>query len=298
MQLITMLNDFEAVTSGDVMIIQLPSSRKWDIDGKRIETSYGKGTQVSVAKDAVISTVTSAQRVLKYYVNGDSEISSERMNAYRADFDYGDNYPDLETEFEHRKLLAELDKFTPVYEETPEVLIPIEYRVIGEFTDTGSDYIETALTYGKGRFYNNEMSFFKLNVTGLLGNELQKFAKEKGLTFSNSTHSGYRYAQINGVYVSEKAWETRLQEGSTQYHPTLTSAKQAEQTLVGELRQMLNAKFNYSKLDGLLINEIYGDLRRIKGYVQELEVKVKSDNTKRLAIRAIDELQIKLGENK
>jgi hypothetical protein len=294
-----MLNDFEAVTSGDVMIIQLPSSRKWDIDGKRIETSYVKGTQVSVAKDAVISTVTSPQRVLKYYVNGwSSEISIERMNAYRADFDYGDNYPDLETEFEHRKLLAELDKFTPVYEETPEVLIPIEYKVIGEFTDTGSDYIETALTYGKGRFYNNEMSFFKLNVTGLLGNELQKFAKEKGLTFSNSTHSGYRYAQINGVYVSEKAWETRLQEGSTQYHPTLSSAIGAEQTLVGELRQMLNAKFNYSKLGVLLINEIYGDLRRIKGYVQELEVKVKSDNTKRLAIRAIDELQIKLGENK
>jgi hypothetical protein len=298
MQLIAMLNYFEAVTSGDVMIIQLPANRVWDIDGKRVASPYGKGTQVSVAKDAVISTVTSAQRVLKHYVNGDSEISSELMNEYRADFDYGDNYPDLETEFQHRKLLADLGKYTPVYEKTPEVLIPIEYRVIGEFTDTGSDYIETALTYGKGRFYNNEMSFFKLNVTGLLGNELQRFAKEKGLTFSNSTHSGYRYAQINGLYVSEKAWETRLQEGSTQYHPTLTSAKKAEQTLVGELRQMLNAKFNYSKLDGLLINEIYGDLQRIKGYVQELEVKVKSDNTKRLAIRAIDELQIKLGENK
>ena len=154
MQLITMLNDFEAVTSGDVMIIQLPSGRKWDIDGKRIETFYGKGTQVSVAKDAVISAVTSAQRVLKYYVNGDSEISSERMNAYRADFDYGDNYPDLETEFQHRKL------------------------------------------------------------------------------------------------------------------------------------------------DGLLINEIYNDLQHIKGYVRELEVKVKSDNTRRLAIKCIDELQIKLGENK
>lgn len=298
MQLITMLNDFEAVTSGDVMIIQLPANRVWDIDGKRVASPYGKGTQVSVAKDAVISTVTAAQRVLKHYVNGDSEISSERMNAYRSDFYYGDNYPDLETEFEHRKLLAELDKFTPVYEETPEVLTPIEYKVIGEFTDTGSAYIETSLTYGKGRFYNNETSFFKLNVTGLLGNELQKFAKEKGLTFSNSTHSGFRYAQINGVYVSEKAWETRLQEGSTQYFPTLSSAIGAEQALVGELRQMLNAKFNYSKLDGLLVNEIYGDLRRIKEYVQGLEVKVKSDNSKRLAIRAIDELQIKLGENK
>jgi len=296
MQVITMLNDYEAVVSGDVMIIQLPISRKWDIDGKRIETSYMKCQQFSVAKDAIISLVTPPQRTLKYYTKDGIDIPSERMSAYRAEYDYGDNYPSLEVEFEHRKLLAELDKFTAVYEESPEILTPIEYKIIGEFTDTGSDFIETPLTYGKGRFYNNETSFFKLNVTGLLGNELQKFAKERGLSFDNSNHSGYRYAKIDGVYVSEKAWENRLQEGSAQYYPTLSSAIGTEQALVGELRLMLNAKFNYNKVDGVLVNEIYNELTYIKNKVIFLDVKAKHDTDKKITLNRIDKLINRLGE--
>jgi hypothetical protein len=297
MQFITMLKDFEAVVSGNTMVIQLPANRVWDIDGKRIETRYSSvSPQYSVAIDAVISQVTPAQRTLVKYTLDGVDITLEQMRGHRRAWDDGDCYPDLETEFEHRKLLAELDKAVGVYEETPELLTPIEYKVVGEFTDTGSKFIETPLTYGKGRFYPNDTSFFKLNVTGLLGDTLRQFAKERGFSFENSTHSGYRYAKIDNTYVSTKEWEKKLEENSTQYYPTLSAAIGAEQTLVAELRQMLNSRFNYSKLEGLLCSDVFKELEYLLGRVSALEVKAKSESSHRAVIVNIKQLMTKLGE--
>jgi len=296
--MIALLRDFEAVKSGEVLIIQLPInySQHYAVSGKVIGNRSGH--QITIHQDEVLQKYTAPVRnLVKVVLESGIELSPDEMkviqNQYK-DEDYYTAYPSLEVEFEHRKQLLELEKAERVYEETPEEFIPIELTIIGEMNDTGSKYITTPLVYGKARFSQYTESFYNLNVLFLLADVMKDFADSNNLKFTNSTHSGYRFAQIDDKYVSNKTWDDMLEGKSNRTYKTLQEAKSAEQVYRNDFLNYLRAKFNKNTLDAASIAQVYAKLESIKNSVRDLEVKQKSYHSKNAAINLINDLLKKL----
>jgi hypothetical protein len=291
---IKFLKDLEAVVCGDTLILQLPSGY-YLLDDRDLQVGYSN-TQVAITKDTNVYKRTLATKTLSKVVLQDGrEVSAQEYNEAQRMYDYGDCYPDLDTEYAHRKFLTELDAAEKVYETTEEQLELLSYTVVGELTDTGSKFIETPLVYGQARFSNYDNAFYKLNVTGLLGEVIQQFAKDKGFKFHNSTHSGYRYCQIDSNYVSSGKWE-KLLEGTEHHYNSLLLAKQAEKSYAEDMLDYLKAKYNTEKLSEESCAAVFKQLAEIRFKVANLRVTSKSDIGWRAALRLLDETMSRLGK--
>lgn len=297
MNIIALLNPFEAVTSGDTMIVQFPSDHnQYTIDGKLMRSTYNR--QIAMDVNSEICRYTPPKKTLAKVIAADGvEYTAEERSAELSRFlgeDGEAGYPSLEVEFEHRKLLQNINDGEMIYDVTDAETTPVEVTVVGEYVDTGSKFITTPLIFGKGRFYTSANSFYKVNVAGVIGDTIKTFAEENNLKFENSTHSGFRYAKVDGSYVIPKEWELDSQKGE-RVLPTLEAAKQFE----GEVRQVisrhLRAKFNIGRASGILISELYSELVSISNLLDKLDVKQKSVQTKHTVREKLVKLRNRLG---
>lgn len=273
---IDLLKEKEAVVAGSVMTVCLPAGR-YKI-GDRVVSVGWHSSQVTVNRDEVIYNYTPPRtKVLSYTYDDGRTISYDDAQKIRSLFRYDDEYeyPDLDAEFAHRKQLLELEKATAVTEQSDEVLTPVEITIVCELIDTGSKYIETAISYGGARFHSHENSFYRVDVTQLLGDTIKQFATDNNLRFDNS-NSGYRFCKIEGAFVSTPELENLLKEGSYRVFPTLEEAKKAEQSYRGKLLTHLRGKYIKSTFDEVTRAELYSDLESILRRLSELEVKQKS----------------------
>jgi hypothetical protein len=291
---IKFLKDLEAVVCGDTLILQLPSGY-YRLDDRELTVGYSN-TQVAITKDTkVYKRIPATKALIKVVLQDGREVSAQDYTEAQRKYDYGDCYPDLDTEYAHRKFLTELDAAEKVYEITDEQLELLSYTVIGELTDTGSKFIETPLVFGQARFSNYDNAFYKLNITGLLGEVIQQFAKDKGFKFSNSTLSGYRYCQIDGSYVSSGKWE-KLLDGAQHHYTSLSLAKEAEKAYTEEILTYLKAKYNTEKLSEETCAAVFKQLSEIRFKVGNLKVTSKSDMGWRAALRLLDDTMLRLGK--
>jgi hypothetical protein len=292
---IDLLKENEAVVSGNTMIVCLPHGM-YKI-GDRVVSIGWNNNQVAVNRDEVIYKHTPPRvKVVGYTYEDGKTISFEDAQVIRSLYCYDGEYEyqDLDTEFAHRKQLLELEKATAVTEQTEEVLTPLEFTIVGEVIDTGSKYIETAISYGAARFSSYDDSFYRLDVTQLLGDTIKQFATDNNLRFDNS-NSGYRFCKIDGAFVSTPEWENLLKEGSSRVLPTLEEAKKVEQGFRSKMLNHLRGKYIKSTLDEATRAEIYSDLESILRRLGELEVKQKSVYAFRNLKTAVSNLKDKLG---
>lgn len=295
--MIALLKDYEAVKSGEVLIVQLPSNwQQYAISGKVLSSRSGQ--QITIHQDEVLQKyIPPVKTFVKVKFEDNSELSAETFKAIQNKYidEDGDTvYPSLEVEFEHRKQLLELSGAEKVYDETPEEFIPIELTIIGEMSDTGSKYITTPLVYGKARFSQYTESFYNLNVLALLADSLTDFSEKNNLKLTNSSHSGYKFAQLDGAYISNKSWDDMLEGKSNRTYKTLQEAKSAEQLYRNDFLNYLRAKFNKNTLDAVSIAQVYAKLESIKNSVRDLDVKQKSYHSKNTTITLINDLLKKL----
>lgn len=294
------LKDFEAVQAGDTLIVQLP--HRWD--RYKVGDRILNGTQVTINVGETIYEYTAPKRTwIKTILKDGIELSARDVSLiglkyYDEDAD-STIYPSLEAEFEYRKLMAEVNAGEKVYLEEEAILTPVEYTIVGELKDTGNPFVETAVSYGKGRFSTSDNSFFKLNVSGVIGDTLKKFAAEAELPFVNGTHSGYKYAKIKDQYVigSGSKWE-KQSENSFKYFPSLQDAQKYEDDVRSELHDYLTAKFNMTVIGKFVAAEIFADLQAILKKVEGLDVMRKAQDNKQYIKNAINALLKKLGEVK
>jgi hypothetical protein len=292
---IDLLKENEAVVSGNTMIVHLPHGMYKICD--RVVSIGWNNNQVAVNRDEVIYKHTPPRvKVVGYTYEDGKTISFEDAQVTRSLYCYDGEYeyPDLDTEFAHRKQLLELEKATAVTEQTDEVLTPLEFTIVGEVIDTGSKYIETAISYGAARFSSYDDSFYRLDVTQLLGDTIKQFATDNNLRFDNS-NSGYRFCKIDGASVSTPEWENLLKEGASRVLPTLEEAKKVEQGFRSKMLNHLRGKYIKSTLDEATRAEIYSDLESILRRLGELEVKQKSVYAFRNLKTAVSNLKDKLG---
>jgi hypothetical protein len=292
------LKEFEAVQAGDVVIVQLPTR----YSGYMLSDRIINGGQITMSKDETIYRYIAPKLTwIKTVLKDGSEMTPQEVNAiHNKYYDEDDErivYPSLEEEFEHRKVLETISQGEKVYLEEEAIKEPVQYIVVGVLKDTGNPFIETAISYGKGRFYTGDTSFFKLNVTAVIGDTLKKFAIEAQLPFSNSNHSGYKYAKIKDQYVigNGSKWE-KQSDNSFSYFPTLNAAQTYEDNLRKEIRDYLLAKFNMNIVGKVAAAEIFSDLQGILKRVESLNVMKKSDDEKRYTEQAIQRLMKKMGE--
>jgi hypothetical protein len=293
------LKDFEAVQAGDTLIIQVP--HRWG--GYMVGNRQLNGTQITINKDETLYTYTAPQRTwIKTILKDGTELSAQEVNKIHNQY-YDDDeekivYPSLKEEFAHRERLLELGEGEKVYLEEEAILTPVQYTIVGELKDTGNPFVETAVSYGKGRFSTSDNSFFKLNVSEVIGDTLKKFAAEAELPFVNGTHSGYKYAKIKGDYViTSGKWE-HMADKCFKYFPSLQAAQDYERVVRSELHDYLAAKFNMTVIGKFVAAEIFADLQAILKKVEGLAVMQKAQDNKRYTTNAINTLMKKLGEVK
>lgn len=293
------LKDFEAVQAGDTLIVQLP--HRWG--GYMVGNRQLNGTQVTINVGETICEYTAPKRTwVKTILKDGTELSAQEVNAIHDQY-YDDDeekmvYPSLKEEFAHRERLLEIGEGEKVYLEEEAILTPVEYKIVGELKDTGNPFVETAVSWGKGRFSTTDNSFFKLNVSEVVGDTLKKFAAEAELPFVNGTHSGYKYAKIKGDYVvTSGKWEN-MAEKCFKYFPSLRDAQKYEDGIRNELHDYLAAKFNMTVIGKFVAAEIFADLSAILKKVDALDVMRKAQDGKQYTKNAINALLKKLGEVK
>lgn len=293
------LKDFEAVQAGDTVIVQLP----YNWDRYKVGDRILNGTQVTINVGETIYEYTAPQRTwIKTILKDGTELSSQEVNDIHDQY-YDDDeekmvYPSLKEEFAHRERLLEIGEGEKVYLEEEAIITPVQYTIVGELKDTGNPFVETAVSWGKGRFSTTDNSFFKLNVSGVIGDTLEKFAAEAGLPFKNGNHSGYKYAQIKGDYVvTSGKWE-HMADKCFKYFPSLQDAQKYEDGIRSELHEYLAAKFNMTVIGKFVAAEIFADLQAILKKVDALDVMRKAQDNKQYTKNAINALMKKLGEVK
>jgi hypothetical protein len=293
------LKDFEAVQAGDTLIIQVP--HRWG--GYMVGNRQLNGTQITINKDETLYTYTAPQRTwVKTILKDGTELSAQEVNKIHNQY-YDDDeekmvYPSLKEEFAHRERLLEISEGEKVYLEEEAILTPVEYTIVGELKDTGNPFVETAVSYGKGRFSTSDNSFFKLNVSKVIGDTLKKFAAEADLPFTASSHSGYKYAKIKGDYVITSGKWYHMAEKCFKYFPSLQDAQKYENDIRSELHSYLAAKFNMTVIGKFVAAEIFADLQAILKKVEGLDVMRKAQDNKQYTKNAINALMKKLGEVK
>lgn len=295
--LISGLAQYEAVIVGESMILQLAentylSHRDFLIDGEHRTIN---SPQLTLNKDSMIKKIIKGQKKIigLNLIDGsyvDYPTYVEQRDRYDVD-DYSE-YPSLEAEFEHRKLMQTYEGSEWVYEETPDTYEDINIKIVGEVSDTGSEYIENALSYGQGKFNNS--GFYRLDLIGVITNTVNKFAKHYELTTYNSGTSSVEFIQMGGSYVFNSSFKYNNCFKSSRYRvvTTLLEAKVLENEVANDTWKYLSLKFGTNlKVTSDSAKIIHEKLCSVQTRVNVLDVKQKSVTTLRLVKKEIAELQ-------
>lgn len=303
-----MLNLQGFAKTGDYLKVEgsywlcIKDSGLFEINGTRDNISVGwnsSSKQIVLSEKPTLRKVTLGRRELTHYEHEGTTLTLKEYNSVNGkhcDEDGDRWYPSLEVEYEHKKELEQLYKFKPVYHQHEDSYEDIETRCVGDVVDTGSRYIENALSYGKACFTNS--GFYRVNLSAVTASELTAFVEEYNLKekYSNSTHSNVHFAQIDNQYVM-----TDLPYSNKDKFIMVTSLEDAtkvEKDTRAEVRSHLNMKVlgsNYG-LHGKTLTETYTRVEQWMNTLQEIDVKVKSDSKKRGLRNSMSKFKAELKE--
>ena len=290
-------------------IVTLPHG-VWLIDNEVVSVSYqgwaSKGHQISVENVDSIHSI-SKRTVLRSYKNKEdgSSLSIEDYNHAAsvllknstADEDGDVLWSDLDSEFAYRKWRAQWERIT---EEVTEYSSPWLLDRTHIRQDTGNHYIQAGFLTGKADV--PLYSYSRSNaVAGMMAEKFKSLGMvfQKGTSYggtegkhiwSNSEHSGLEYVVAFGKYIFNKQIlpKTRGEfKGSFDY---LDSIYQEDKKWIeSHIQTLYNLHFRNEAASGVLLSEVNDKLKAVLAYVNTLDVKVKSETSKRSAVAKINE---------
>lgn len=295
--LIQGLKQYEAVVVGESIVLQLAetsyhSSRDYLIDGELRNIS---SAQITLNKDSIIKKVIKGTRKIvgMNLVDGSYvEYSTYLSQRDQYDADGEPEYPTLEEEYQHKKLMQRYQGSEWVYEETPDTYEDIEIKIVGEVADTGCPHITNALALGQGKFNNS--GYYRVNLKGVIANIVSKFSKQYDLPEHHSS-SGVEFVQLGGSYVFNSSFKYNndlKSSGGYRVVTTLQAAKEVVYQVEHDTWKYLSLKYGTNlKVTPASASVIHGKIASIQARVINLEVKQKSDSTHRLLKKELVELQ-------
>lgn len=286
------LQDRQAVKVGEKYLVCLKYTYGFEIvvDGKLITIPQ---TPFLVDRIDNFQYRSASKPKIIHYIDPETQaiISHGDLSEVRNQY-YNKNlgeymYPTLEVEFEHRKKLEKLKAYTPVYEDIdPYEYTKIEFTVVGEMIDTGSDFIQSALSVGLKSF-SGENYMFRLDGMSVAMDEILKFKDKYPVDIP--THSGLRYAKVGGTYLFRDG-EFWWMNSSTRMTTTLQQAKDLEASIRKAVRDRVNITQNVDIPSKIAYNTLYSNLRNIQLQVMSISAMKNSSSNRSNALLAINKL--------
>ena len=296
-----------------VNIVELPHGN-FLVDGEVVSNtgynSYNNKHQIA-AKDVENVRSISTLSILVEYVPAVDDGSNDKMSveAYnrikaelkincKEDEDGDIDWNDLDSEFAYRKFVS---FWKPVYKEETTYSEPLLIDRSHIRQDSGNPYIVAGFLTGRSDV--PLYSYSRSNaVAALLAKKFESLGMEfkEGLSYSqtegkkvwsNSTHSGLEYVTAFGKYIIGKNLVPKTHgefKGSFEY---LENIYKEDKKWIEDLIQVgYNLHFRNEAASSVLLGEIHAGVKTCINYVNTLDVKVKSETSKRSAIAQLNKL--------
>lgn len=299
------LKQYQAIKFGEKYIVQLQQGYSSVV---HIVNGFENVMKQAVVDDLdCIYKAPVTTREVTHYTDGNADKSIEEVatilhkkSAYWDDDLDEYVYPDIDTQIEMLKLEATVKDFVPVFKEVVTPSKKVEIELVGSLEDTGSDFISTPYAIGKASFDNQGGVYC---IESVLSVAIDEFKKLKEVnpedTFDNSTHSGLRYAKVNGnyvfgdkdSYVSDRGYLKRI-------FTTLEAAKELESIIRKFVRTRCNPYLKGNQnLGSQERAELLKEVKSVLTSLSNVESKQKTYSSLASAKRKVEDLINKLGEN-
>lgn len=200
----------------------------------------------------------------------------------------------IDAEFDLRKKLAVYRDVKSVHDYPPPLKEPIEFKIVGEFKETGSQYIISS--YAIGELGYNTSGPYKLFQSSVAHNELAKLMDKHPGEITNSTHSNIRYAKVGPSYIFTSADELTfpyIGEKSIQIFRSLELAKAKEEEIRQTVRRAVKAHIkpkSLNDLDGKTVTDIIAMVDSITSNVRQTQPMKASRSANNTAYQKCREL--------
>lgn len=297
-----------------VNIVELPHGN-FLVDGEVVSNtgynSYNNKHQIA-AKDVENICAITTRSILTGYVPvvegiTDDILSVEAYNDFiqelKSAADYSDDdgeivWNNLEAEFAYRKFVAQ---WKPQYKTETTYSEPLLIDRSHIRQDSGNPYIVAGFLTGR-----SDVPLYSYNRSNAVASMLTKKFESLGMEFkeglsysqtegkkvwSNSTHSGLEYVTAFGKYIIGKNLVPKTRgefKGSLDY---LTKIYEEDKKWIEDLIQVgYNLHFRNEGASSVLIKEVWDGLKTCIAYVNTMDVKVKSETSKRSALNQLNKM--------
>jgi len=291
-----------------INVVELPHGT-YLIDGEVVDNSgynfYNSKRQISVKDIDGIQSI-STTNVLTGYLSDSGETISfsdyqekleaicKNATAYDGEFEWAS----LEDEFAYRKFMQ---TWKAQYKTETTYSEPLLIDRTHILQDTGNRYIKAGFLTGEANIplysYSRtnavaSLMAKKFESLGMERKEKLSYSQTEGKkVWSNSDHSGLEYVTAFGRYIMGKPNlpKTRGEfKGSLDY---LTKIYEEDKKWIEDLIQVgYNLHFRNEGASSVLIKELHDGLKTCIAYINTMDVKVKSETSKRSALAQINKL--------
>ncbi len=292
-----------------VNIVELPHGN-FLVDGEVVSNtgynSYNNKHQIA-AKDIENIRSVISENVLTHYSSVDGEtLTVHGYSVQRQELLASNNFSDddewtwnnLEEEFAYRKFEQ---KWKAQYRTDIKYSEPLLIDRSHIRQDSGNPYIVAGFLTGR-----SDVPLYSYNrsnaVASLLAKKFESLGMEfkEGLSYSqtegkkvwsNSTHSGLEYVTAFGKYIIGKNLVPKTRgefKGSFEYLEKIY--KEDKQWIEDLIQVGYNLHFRNSGASSVLLSEVSAGVKTCINYVNTLDVKVKSETSKRSALAQLNKL--------
>lgn len=231
-------------------------------------------------------------------VEGYNDFINQFSNSYTEDEDGDKDWNSLDDEFAYRKFVAQ---WKPKYKEETTYSEPLLIDRSHIRQDSGNPYIVAGFLTGRSDV--PLYSYSRSNaVASMLAKKFESLGMEfkEGLSYSqtegkkvwsNSTHSGLEYVTAFGKYIIGKNLVPKTRgefKGSFEYLEKIY--KEDKQWIEDLIQVGYNLHFRNEAASSVLLGEIHAGVKTCINYVNTLDVKVKSETSKRSALAQLNKL--------
>lgn len=266
------------------------------INGQNVTLGYGGNTTFVEDVSQVLKVIKEPKKLLKIVDEAGVEYEPEYIRQVR--YQYWDDveeqnlYPDLEAEYEHKKLVQGFDEMTHVYSEEASYTQPIEVTIVGSSEDTGSRFIETPIRYGQLKFQGRGVGFYRLNSGSVALDEYNKIKGEfVNVKWETPSHGHLQFVKADGKYpFGSSATHPFLKGNSLEVMEQLDKAQAREAEIRKVVRDHVMPYVNPKNVSDILTPAMIDKLKSIESAISGIDSKQKTEGSKRSAQKLTREL--------
>lgn len=287
------LKPYQAVEVGDKYLVALHSYANYEVGG---ETIVGHQVMVSDIKSVVHVKKTPPK--VEYFTDLEGN-RFEPSEVYKYLHGEIDDYDSPEEQIEFLRKQSWAYKLEEHKSEEKVERVPVEFEVVGSLEDTGSSFIETALSYGSINF-SRTGGLYKVHRGRVAKDELLRLAdKYSSATLDIPSHGHLEFAKVSGSYVFTSTKNACIKNSDAcVVTDRLADAKAIEEETRQMIRKIALPFFNPKKVSDIDTKEVIAELKSLQKMLGGLKLKVSSSTSTGALSRKVEKIENMLLEAK